>query len=586
MYFVGIDFGHGETTVSRVPGYNGAPVSQIALKPSNNNEGKKIVSAVCRRNNQWSLVYGKQDYKLEDIREGFKGRISKMTDKDKESMREFAKLIFATILKSDTDLEYNSPDDKNFELGIACPSDWIREDANSQQEYLNFFREECGLPVDHCIKESDAAFFTKFSRYASNDKVFVIDLGSSTIDFTTYSDSKCISSCCWGANLGAHRIEDALMPHIYGFAKNRENVARLKQFKTSNGLIDNVEAAISLFVRSDKEVFYTENRDSFKLRIDYNDLTSRWAGDEWECCIGCNASRDEFNRIIANYMQSIHETLQNARIKLNTNGITPNRILLSGGASRMPFIQEYAEQIFGVKVDVDPQPECVVSNGIALYAQRFDQAFDELLNSLKNIDFESVYKKADTDATADAIKELVPSVVTKVKDCSGCTGNRMRTMFCDFIKGLDESNTTFKNLVLSKLKSTLNSAARQAIASAYRKVFNLDVNTNDVNIDVQANILSFSQESFQPGGGWYNCFTAWIDNASGRFDFTWDKPRDYSERCKIADGVKSYLTSHVSSMNITYGNLDSVVENIVRQVVYYTIEIFKEKQLFDMTFKQ
>ena len=108
-----------------------------------------------------------KDYKLEDIREGFKGRISEMTAKDKESMREFAKLIFATILKNDTDLKYNSPDDKNFELGIACPSDWVRVDANSRQEYLNFFREECGLPVDHCIKESDAAFFTKFSRYTS-----------------------------------------------------------------------------------------------------------------------------------------------------------------------------------------------------------------------------------------------------------------------------------------------------------------------------------------------------------------------------------------------------------------------------------
>ena len=586
MYFVGIDFGHGETTVSRVPGYNGAPVSQIAIKPSNNNEGKKIVSAICRRNNQWSLVYGRQDYKLEDVREGFKGRISKMSMKDKESMREFAKLIFQTILQNDTDLTYSSSDDKNFELGIACPSDWVRLEANSQQEYLNFFREECGLPVDHCIKESDAAFFTKFRKYASNDKVFVIDLGSSTIDFTTYSDSKCISSCCWGENLGAHRIEDALMPGIYGFDKNKENVAKLKQFKINNGLTDNVEAAISLFVRSAKEEFFTENRDSFRLRIEYQELTQNWTGSSWDICIGYDISKEEFYCIIANYMQSIKETLNNAKIKLSTNGITPNRVLLSGGASRMPFIKEYAEQIFGVNVDVDQQPECVVSNGIALYAQKFDQAFDELLNSLRNIDFESVYKKADTDATADAIKELVPSVVSKVKDCSGCTGNRMRTMFCDFIRGLDESNTTFKNLVLSKLKSTLNSAARQAIASAYKKVFNLDVNTSDVNIDVQANILSFSQESFQPGGGWYNSFTVWIDGASGRFDFTWDKPRDYSERCKIADGVKSYLTSHVSSMNITYGNLDSVVENIVRQVVYYTIEIFKEKQLFDMTFKQ
>lgn len=583
MYFVGIDFGHGETTVSRVPGYNGAPVSQIAIKPANNNEGKKIVSAVCRRDNQWSLVYGEQDYRLEDIREGFKGRISQMSKRDKESMREFAKLIFATILKNDTDLKYKSPDDKNFDLGIACPSDW---DANSQQEYLNFFRIECGLPVDHCIKESDAAFFTKFGGYAYNDKVFVIDLGSSTIDFTTYSESKCISKCCWGANQGAHMIEDALMPHIYGFAKNRENVARLKQFKANNGLIDNVEAAISLFVRSAKEKFYTENRASFKLRIEYQELTERWPDSSWELCIVYEVSKDEFNRIIANYMQSIHQTLQNAQIKLKTNGIIPNRILLSGGACRMPFIREYAKQIFHVDVDVDQQPECVVSNGIALYAQKFDEAFHDLLNSLGKINFESIYKKADTDATADAIRELVPSVVSEVKNYSGCTGNRMRTMFCDFIKGLDESNTKFKDLVLYKLKSTLNSAARQAITSAYNNVFNLEVNTSDVNINVQANILSFYQESFKPGGGWYNNFTIWIASSSGRYDFTWDKPRDYSERCKIADGVKSYLTSYVSSMNITYPNLDSLVEDIVKQVVKYTIEIFKKKQLFDMTFRQ
>lgn len=153
MYFVGINIGQDVTTVSRSPGYNGPPVSQIALKPSNNNAGKKILSAVCRRNNQWSLVYyGKQDYKLEDIREGFKGRISKMTARDRESMREFAKLIFDTILINDPDLQYTSPDDKNFELGIACPSQWVREDLNAQQEYLNFFRYECGVPVDFCMK--------------------------------------------------------------------------------------------------------------------------------------------------------------------------------------------------------------------------------------------------------------------------------------------------------------------------------------------------------------------------------------------------------------------------------------------------
>lgn len=399
MYFVGIDFGHGETTVSRVPGYNGAPVSQIAIKPSNNNEGKKIVSAVCRRNNQWSLVYGKQDYKLEDIREGFKGRISEMTTRDKESMREFAKLIFATILKNDTDLEYNSPDDKNFELGIACPSDWVRQDPNAQQEYLDFFRKECGVPVDFCMIENDAKYYSRCERFNGDESVLVIDIGASVIDFSTYVKSRCVSQCCWGTNLGTHMIQDALMPHIYGFDKNRENVARLKQFKANNGLIGDVDATISSLVCSAIEEFYIEERDTFKLRIDYDDLTCAWTGYPWDSCIVYEVSKDEFNRIIANYMQSIHETLQNARIKLNTNGITPNRILLLGGAIGMPFIQEYAKQIFGVMVDVEPMPEFSISNGIALYMCRTDHLLEKFLVELKtgligitilNIDYQKI----------------------------------------------------------------------------------------------------------------------------------------------------------------------------------------------------
>ena len=403
MYFVGINIGQDVTTVSRSPGYNGSPVSQIALKPSNNNAGKKIVSAVCRRNNQWSLLYSKQDYKLEDIRDGFKGRISKMTARDRESMRVFAKLIFNAILINDTDLQYTSPDNKNFELGIACPSEWVLEDSQVQQEYLDFFRYECGVPVDFCMKEIDAIYYSRCERcerFNGDDAVFVIDIGTRLFDFSTYVKSRCVSQCCWGTNLGTHMIQDALMPHIYGFANNRENVARLKQFIANNGLIDNVEADISLFVRSAIEEFYTEIRDSFRLKIEYEELTCAWTGYSWDTCIAYEVSKDEFNRIIANYMQRIQETLQNARIKLNTNGITPKRILLSGGAIGMPFIQEYAEQIFGVKVDIDPQPEWSTSDGIALYMCHTSQLLGVYLAELKlgligitvlNID----YKKID-----------------------------------------------------------------------------------------------------------------------------------------------------------------------------------------------
>ena len=585
MYFIGIDFGHGETTVSRAPGYNGAPVSQIAIRTANNNEDKKIVSAICKKDGEWSLVYGSQDYR-DDVREGFKGRISKMSDRDKESMREFAKLVFKTILQNDTDLQYESADEKNFELGIACPSDWVREDPNAQQEYLDFFRNECGLPVDHCIKESDAAFFTKFEKYGQNDNVFVIDLGSSTIDFTTYSGSKCISSCCWGANLGAHLIEDALMPHILQTGMNEQNLKTLKDYKTRKGYYGDIESAISLFVRAEKERFYTNRQDIYSFCVRYDELTP-WDGNQWDVCFGYSVSKEDFERIVSHYMRSINEVLNNAKARLGQNGIFPNRVMLSGGASRMPFIKEYAESIFNVTVDVDQQPECVVSNGIALYAQAFDKAFDALLENMKLIDFENIYKRADTVATVEAIKKLIPNVVSDIKHTNGCTGNQMRNMFLSFIRGLDANNKTYRELVQNRLNETLTTKAAEAIANAYKQTFNMKVSTTDIKISVQAQILSFAPQTLQVGGAWYNIFTSMIDDASGRFNFTWNIPRDSDERARIANGVESRLKSHISDPDfITYGNIDPIVQHIIKQVVYYTVTIFREKQLFETTFKQ
>ena len=408
MYYIGIDFGYEETTVSRAPGYNGAPVSQIAISKGNNNE--KIVSAICKKNGNWSLG----NYIRNDVREGFKGRICKMTDRDKESMREFAKLIFKTILENDSDLHYESADNKNFELGIACPSDWVREDPNAQQEYLDFFRNECGLPVDNCIKESDAAFFTKFDKYDPADKVFVIDLGASTIDFTTYAGSKCITSCCWGENMGAHLIVDALMPYILQTGMNAQNLQTLKEYKTRKGYWGDIEAEISSFVRAEIENFYTNKQEMYSICLTYKMLTPGWEGNPWDACVDFSVTNEEFEQIISPSMNSIRDSLNNAKVKLEQNGIVPNRVLLLGKAPRIPFIKECAQSIFNVSVDVDPQPEYVVSNGIAMYMYTVGQAMAIFIENLQknaltrfsilNIDYGKL-----NEAIKDSIEQSIKS---------------------------------------------------------------------------------------------------------------------------------------------------------------------------------
>ena len=74
-------------------------------------------------------------------------------------------------------------------------------------------------------------------------------------------------------------------------------------------------------------------------------------------------------------MDRMRDTLQNAKIRLEQHGITPNKVLLSGGACNMRFVQAFTREIFAdAEVYKDHQPECVVSNGIALYAKAYYKA--------------------------------------------------------------------------------------------------------------------------------------------------------------------------------------------------------------------
>jgi hypothetical protein len=192
MYFVGINIGIDKTTVSRSPGYNGAAVSQIALKNVRRLERKSIDTAICKNDGEWSL-----GFIWYNVINNFIGCPWKMTVKESEPMREFANLIFNAILQHDSDLFYNQTSkEKNFVLGITIPSDWVRYSLDAEQQYINFFKYECGLPVDCCMSRSNAIYNSRYNEFNINDSVLIIDIESGTMDFSTYVKSKCVQDCC------------------------------------------------------------------------------------------------------------------------------------------------------------------------------------------------------------------------------------------------------------------------------------------------------------------------------------------------------------------------------------------------------
>ena len=286
------------------------------------------------------------------------------------------------------------------------------QDSNAQQEYLNFFRNECGVPIDFCMRENDATRYSQGERFNVDDSVLVIDIGTSVIDFSTYVKSKCVNECCWGINLGTHHIVDALLGHILKDSNNAENLQKLKEFRNSMGYEDDILNKLSLYVQTQVERYFIEEQNYFCLGARYNDWTPLWPGNVWDICIGFKASREEFNKIIGCYLSEVKDAIVNTKVRLDKYKIIPNMVYITGDRTGFKYIKEYAEEIFDERIYIDTNPDYSISNGIALYMCRSSQFLDNFLAELKlrligitvlNID----YKKIDM-AIGHALRRSLP----------------------------------------------------------------------------------------------------------------------------------------------------------------------------------
>ncbi len=608
LYFVGIDFGHGETTISKVyraPIVPGGPdqinISPIAIRDSNNVALQKIITAVCKKDGKWAFVENHEDYKCDDLREGFKGMVrcninspryneaKIMSPKDNESMKEFAKLIFE-VIKKDGDISYNSFEDRNFILGIACPSDWVLIDEDAQKDYLEFFREECGLPVDICIKESDAAFFTKFANYAPNDTVFVIDIGSSTIDFTTYSNKKCMGDLCWGANLGAHIIDDIILGDIMCDERNKRGIEEISEHRRQVGYIGDINTPISLYARQQKESYYSQGLKRFSIEIRNEAVTTNWEGDTWDCCVRYSKTDVQFESLISGYKNDLKETLISAKNKLSEAGITPNYILLSGGASRMPFVKEFAESIFNsATIDKDKNPEYVVSNGIALYEDAQFECWKKIEEKIQSNNFNELYIQADRDATKEATTELFPPVLNQIQGSQDLTGNAMYKLIANFFLGLNQNNAEYVKLLNKSINETINRKAYNYIKDALYSIFRVEIEPSDVKISIQTQALSYHIGFFQKGYNGYDKILDILIEATGPHIFTPfdpDKKRDSFDRADVARLCKERLCVG-DPFGVGYDKecLNKIASDIEEQCISEAKRIFIENELFNTTFK-
>lgn len=366
MYLIGIDFGHGETTASFYD-TDRKKLDRLHILDGNTAESCKVESAVCRNaeTGEWQFAKDIRDYALPEFTLHFKAPMNEITPKKEKAFGAFVKLVFENILENQSFLSYNpTTGERNFEICVACPSGWGKEDANQIQEYKKFISKL--IPVDWIIKESDAAYFKfKTEKDFSDSSVLVIDIGSSTIDFTAY-DKKASKLSTEGRKHGASAVENLIYKY---FEEHDSDFNKAKQDAGEKCKVNNLDwrNAVVHYVKKQKEIFYTGEKATLRLDLS-NKPICNIKGRIFDDAVISNKQLED--DILVPYRQTLLQDLNEEKLRLEKEQIgIPTRVVLTGGASRMPWLRQLVKDVFSESVFYrDEEPSYVVSDGVAHYA--------------------------------------------------------------------------------------------------------------------------------------------------------------------------------------------------------------------------
>lgn len=566
QYCVCIDFGHGETTASYIDLTATYPENQegthdvprLNILNGNNDEARKVETVICRgEDGQWKFATDQEDFARPDLAMQFKAEVNKMEEDDKEHYKEFINLVFKAIIANNNFLRFNenNPQDRNFDLCIACPSAWGEDDENGHnsviEDYKEFFLE--ALPIKEIkfvIRESDAAFF-KFihlTKQNPNIKILVIDLGSSTIDFTYYPHNE-NDEYQKGAANGASRVERAIQDWC---AKTQETYKEAKSViptlleETDNENI-NWEMSIRHYIKEQKEAFYTRKFRRMDLNLPTEVVVGKKLADTeklknyLDILYHCKIMPELLeNEILANYRSDLKDDLN----KLHDSGVAPEKILLTGGASRMPWIKDLVEDVFqGTEVFCDNNPSYVVSDGIALYAyadSKFHKGLKEMEASIGNELTDDMLIEFIENVFNEVVNEVQLSPILKICD--------------DFVEGKFTTLRTLHDKIEQHnsniVGNNANRISKQISNKLYAKLDNMiSVKINNI---FQECFHTESSVSFQLNWDGVDFSSIGIDNdydarliyeigdalfCQGIFGGTlnYDRERDWSERKQFGE---------------------------------------------------
>lgn len=295
---------------------------------------------------------------------------------EREVLYEYDKQIFQSIIKNDPNLIYDP------ETGISnfviCVTTYHlyheNHEAIETKEMLTFLQKEVGFkaPIIHIAKNQ--AICSRLSENNSSDKYFIIQIGTSTIDFIAYQEKHIIDELCWGENCGTNMIVDKLVEYGYTKAEEKdENIENMRiaiREREKVGL-PSTEHHIFNAVRYELYDYYRRDYSysSFVIGIRMRNLVPNWQ-KKTQNAFSLILEPTELDTVLDDFISKLSLSLSNAEKKNKDFGFHPNKIILLE-ENKIPFIKEMVKKAFpNIEIIDDDNYDFMISEGAALYAQR------------------------------------------------------------------------------------------------------------------------------------------------------------------------------------------------------------------------
>lgn len=363
-YVIGIDFGHGETSAAFCPiGWDLAPGDLEAVKDVDFGANRKVLPTAINIQPNGQAFLGEAAFSSERLKKAtvevlFKKKPENIDGEKEQLMIRYMHEVYALIREKSGALF----SDDNHLLYIATPSGWDEKAKNLYGQMAA----KAGLPIAGITSESRAAFIkaqldtsSGLPQYISQGAI-VFDMGSSTLDFTYLQSGN--APVDYGYDCGASQVEKIMYAEIR--EKNKDIIAFETQYPK-------LVAKLLYETRCAKEGVYFDPDIRYKKTVNFEDIVD---DEEFEDSkMKFVFQPGELNHMLEEkgYISEIRQAMLDFK-NYHIGGYPIKAAFLTGGASRMGFIQALIEDCWGLPQDLiyrDQDPSLTISRGVAEVAR-------------------------------------------------------------------------------------------------------------------------------------------------------------------------------------------------------------------------